>query len=368
MYSNGKFDKKFKTVIEIFNEQLNQNSNSGAGFAVYENGRALIDIYGGYQNKNILWNKNTIVNVHSTGKGIVLMCISMLIDRGILDINKYVSTYWPEFSKKNKSNIKIKHLLQHKSGLYGWQKKIKVNDLLNSNLCNRLIAEQEAFHMPGEETCYHAMTIGYMINQLFQNLTNMTVGKFIKTNLVKNKNIKCFIGTPESEFSNIAKTKKLPSSNKKKFKNFDVYHTRAFQNPNVTTADTNKKKWIMAEIPALNCHSNASSLARLYDSFNKKEKIITQETFKKITKIENYNMDHVLRMPIKWSTIGYIIDGGKLFGNSKNSYGHTGSGGSLAFSDPDKNISIAYTPNYLSENNFNDNRATKLIGEVFKNL
>ena len=58
-----------------------------------------------HQNKNILWNKNTIVNVHSTGKGIVLMCVSILIDKGILNINEYVHNYWPEFKKKNKQKI-----------------------------------------------------------------------------------------------------------------------------------------------------------------------------------------------------------------------------------------------------------------------
>lgn len=361
-------DKNFKTVVEIFKSQLNHNRESGAAFAVYKNGKALIDIYGGYQKKNILWNKNTIVNVHSTGKGIVLMCISMLIDKGILNIDEYVSSYWPEFGKKNKQKIKVKHILQHQSGLYGWKKKMKVSDLLNSNYCNKLIANQETFHKPGEATCYHGMTIGYIINKIFENLTNMSVGKYIKNNLVSNSNINCFIGTPEKVFENISKTKKILSLNKKRLKNNDIYFKRAFQNPEVVINDTNKKKWIMAEIPALNCLSNASSLARLYDKFNKRGRIVSYKTFKKITKIENYSMDYVLRMPIKWSSIGYIIDGGKLFGNSKNSYGHTGSGGSLAFSDPDTNISVAYTPNFLSEDNLSDNRASILVEEVYKKI
>lgn len=361
-------DKNFNTVLDIFQSQLNQNNNSGAAFAVYKNGKALIDIYGGYQNKNILWNKNTIVNVHSTGKGIVLMCVSILIDKGILNINEYVHNYWPEFKKKNKQKIKIKHLLRHQSGLYGWRKKMKVSDLLNDKHCNKLIAEQEAFHRPSEETCYHAMTIGFIINKLFKNLTNMTVGQYIEKNLIKNSEINCFIGTPKKVFNNIAKTREIIFPKNKDLKKKDVYYQRAFQNPKVNINDTNKKKWISAEIPALNCHSNASSLARLYDRFNVKDNVVSYKTFKKITKIENYNMDYVLRMPIKWSSIGYIIDGGKLFGNSKKSYGHTGSGGSLAFSDPEANISIAYTPNFLLENNLKDDRAIKLIEQVYRNL
>ena len=361
-------EKNFKSVAEIFYSQLNQNIKSGAAFAVYKNGKALIDIYGGYQKKNIPWDKNTIVNIHSTGKGIVLMCISKLIDEGILDLDEYVFNYWPEFKRNNKQKIKVKHVLQHQSGLYGWKEKMKVSDLINNYYCNKLIAKQEAFHEPGEATCYHAMTIGYIINKIFKNLTGMTVGKYIKNILIKDKKIKCFIGTPKSMHKNIAETKEISNLNKKKFKKNDIYYRRVFQNPKVTVADTNKKEWIMAEIPSLNCHSNASSLAILYDQFNKKEKVISYKTFKKIIKIENYSMDYVLRIPIKWSSIGYIIDGGKLFGNSKKSYGHTGVGGSLAFSDPDSKISVAYTPSFLSENNYNDDRATKLIEEVYRKL
>ena len=32
--------------------------------------------------------------------------------------------------------------------------------------------------------------------------------------------------------------------------------------------------------------------------------------------IESNRMDFVMRLPIKWSPVGFIIQGGKLFGNS----------------------------------------------------
>ena len=38
--------------------------------------------------------------------------------------------------------------------------------------------------------------------------------------------------------------------------------------------------------------------------------------------IESNRMDFVMRLPIKWSPVGFIIQGGKLFGNSPDSFGH----------------------------------------------
>ena len=79
-------------------------------------------------------------------------------------------------------------------------------------------------------------------------------------------------------------------------------------------------------------------------------------------------MDYVLRLPIKWSSLGFILDGGKLFGDSKNAFGHTGWGGSVAFADPDRKIGIAYITNSLSDNVLSDKRALKLIEKTYEIL
>jgi CubicO group peptidase (beta-lactamase class C family) len=77
-------------------------------------------------------------------------------------------------------------------------------------------------------------------------------------------------------------------------------------------------------------------------------------------------MDYVMRLPIKWSPIGLIIDGGKLFGNSKKAFGHTGSGGSIAFADPERKLSISYTSNTLSKSLIGDKRAIKLVSKFYE--
>ena len=51
------------------------------------------------------------------------MIIAHLIDKGLIDLNENVSTYWPEFSEAGKENIKVRTLLSHQAGLYGWKEK-----------------------------------------------------------------------------------------------------------------------------------------------------------------------------------------------------------------------------------------------------
>ena len=76
----GEFDKKFKKTYELFKKNLENNEEVGASFAVYQNGEVLVDLYGGYRDrdKSNKWDQNTIVNIHSTSKGISLSYLIVL--------------------------------------------------------------------------------------------------------------------------------------------------------------------------------------------------------------------------------------------------------------------------------------------------
>ena len=57
-----------------------------------------------------------------------------------------------------------------------------------------------------------------------------------------------------------------------------------------------------------------------------------------------------------------------MFGKSNLSFGHTGWGGSMAFADPENNLSISYTMNMLTGSMLGDQRALSLVETTYKNL
>lgn len=368
---DGYCHPKFLSVYQVFKENFELNLELGASFSVYKEGKPLIDIHAGYTdiNKTIKWNKNTIVNVHSTGKGLVAICISILIENGLLDLDKKIKYYWPEFANNNKEDIKVRELLSHQAGLYGWRKKIFTQDLYDWNYCTKLLAEQQPFHNPREETCYHAKTIGYLSGELIRRISGKSVGQFLQDELIRGEDMLAFIGTPEKYHSLISSVKRIEEI-KPNLKKKDKYINIAFNNPPSNNKVYETKEWKTNEIPALNCYSNSSSLARIYDFFindtDKRKALINRTTMHKVTKIESDKMDYIMRLPIKWSPVGFIIDGGELFGLNKSSFGHTGSGGSMAFADPEKRIGVSYTMNSFSSSLVGDNRARNLVKALYK--
>ena len=126
----GEFNKKFENTYELFKKNLENDEEVGASFAVYQNGEVLVNLYGGYRDryKKNKWDQNTIVNIHSTSKGIVAMIVAKLIDEDKLDLEKNVADYWPEFANGGKESIKVKTLLSHQAGMYGWRQPIDETD------------------------------------------------------------------------------------------------------------------------------------------------------------------------------------------------------------------------------------------------
>ena len=125
----GNYDKKFEKVFSLFKNNIENGEEVGASFAVFHEGKLVIDLYGGYRDKDKTkaWNQDTIVNIHSTSKGLVAMIIAYLIDQGQIDLDENVATYWPEFAQAGKENIKVRTLLSHQAGLYGWKEKRKTS-------------------------------------------------------------------------------------------------------------------------------------------------------------------------------------------------------------------------------------------------
>jgi CubicO group peptidase (beta-lactamase class C family) len=363
---NGYCEEKYIPVKKIFEDYFLKQEEIGASFAIYKEGKPLIDLYGGFKNKNNKnWRENTIVNVFSATKGIYEIIISILIDQNILDLEKSVSYYWEAFKQSNKRDIKLKHILSHQSGLYRFKEKIVQEDLLDWNKIINILENQEPDHLCGEKTYYHAKTHGFLIGEIVKRTTKKSLGELVFELLSKKFGLDFFIGTPKNQLSNIAflyedKTETKISS-----------EFNAFNNPQHEINFYNNEKWQTAEVPSMNGHGNARSIAKIYDIFVndlilEKNILLSKSSIKKCLSENTSRIDESLMLPIRWSQVGLILRGGWLFGKNKESFGHNGWGGSLGFADPVLGIGVAYTTNKINPSMASDQKVITLLKEFYK--
>jgi len=363
---NGYCEEKYNPVKKIFESYFLKQEEIGASFAIYKEGKPLIDLWGGLKNKNDKkWEENTIVNVFSATKGIYEIIVSILIDQNILDLEKPISYYWDVFKQSNKREIKLKHILSHQSGLYRLKKKITQEDLLDWNKIINILENQEPDHPCGEKTYYHAKTHGFLIGEVIKKTTKKSLGELTSELLSKKIGLDFFIGTPKNQLSNIAFLYEDKTENK------ISSEFNAFNNPKHDINFYNKENWQTAEVPSMNGHGNARSIAKIYDMFVNdlilgKNILLSKSSIRKCLTESTSRTDQSLMLPIRWTEIGLILRGGWLFGKNKESFGHNGWGGSLGFADPILGIGISYVTNKINSTMGSDFRIINLLKEFYK--
>jgi len=363
---NGYCEEKYSPVKKIFESYFLKQEEIGASFAIYKEGKPLIDLWGGFKNKdNQKWEENTIVNVFSTTKGLYEIIVCILIDLNILDLEKPVSYYWNAFKQSNKRDIKLKHILSHQSGLHRFKEKIFQQDLLDWNKIITILEKQEPDHKPGEKTYYHAKTHGFLIGEIIKITTKKSLGKLFDNIISKKLKINFFIGAPENQISNIA------TLYQKGIENNSSSDLGVFNNPEHDINFYNEKKWKTAEVPSMNGHGNARSIAKIYDiiandlSLDKKI-LLSKKSLKNSLNESPYRIDQSLKLPIRWTDVGLILRGGWLFGKNRESFGHNGWGGSVGFADPILKVGISYTTNKINSTTVPDNRVSNILKKFYE--
>ena len=169
---NGHCELGFEEVEDVFRENFERRGEIGAAFNVKYNGKTVVDLWGGFRDKNRtkIWEKDTMVIVFSTTKGISSLAFSLLHSWGLLDYDEKVATYWPEFAKNGKKEITIRQLLAHQAGLLCTDMALTPMILRDEKLLSKILADQKPFWEPGKFQGYHAWTIALYQNEILKRI------------------------------------------------------------------------------------------------------------------------------------------------------------------------------------------------------
>ena len=397
---SGYCDERFLEAKKIFEASIDSGFELGCAISLEIEGEKVIDLWGRYANtdKTEPWEKDTIVNVFSTTKGVAAICLLQLIERGQLDLDKPVSEYWPEFAENGKGNIPVRYLFCHKSGLCGVRTPLDPGSFTDWDLICTELATQEPLWEPGTAHGYHALTYGHLVGEILRRIDGRTIGNYFDEEIAKPLDLDFWIGLPESEFprvSNIHPSKpnpllpllaKLPRfllPGPMKFL-LDFTDTNkpvgaAFNNPPLGSNENdefeaNTRKWREAEIPAANGHGNARSLAKLYGVLANGGSrdgvhVLSPDTIELGRQTQSDGKDLVLGHMHTRFGIGFMLGTKNVsMGPNPESFGHGGAGGSLGFADPDNNISLGFVMNQMHPGITAWKTATDVADSVYKSL
>ena len=372
MEIQGECDPQFSKVKETFEKLYLEDREIGSCFAVYKDGNPLVDLWGGFQDKDKTkpWQKDNLVTVYSTTKGVAAFCIALAMEKGLLKYEEKVSTYWPEFSNNGKEDITIGMLMSHQAGICSPETR-NVDDYYNQNLMAEKLAGMTPIWEPGTASGYHSMTFGWLTSELILRVTGKSLGTFFREEVGDRHEIDFFIGLPESEDHRVAELVPFDIVRNENSEQQQVELTDAqkSQRNSAGTLDIqNTKEWRQAEIPSANGQGNAGGLAKLYSLIVPEDnnlKLLKDDTVNQMTTMQIEGRDLVLAVQVRWG-VGFILNKHKIiYGPIEGAFGHSGYGGSCAFGDPENKIGVSYVMNRMLDNFNADGRSIELINATY---
>ncbi|MFM8946481.1 MAG: serine hydrolase domain-containing protein [Actinomycetota bacterium] len=371
---HGTCDPRFEKMREILSANIDSGEDVGASVAVVHNGEMVVDIWGGWvdEKHSAPWSSDTIVNVWSSTKTQMALCALMLADRGELDLDAPVATYWPEFAANGKGGVLVRHLLSHTSGVSGWDQPIEVSDLYDWTKSTAKLAAQAPWWEPGTSSGYHALNQGHLVGEVIRRITGLKLGEFFRREVAEPLGLDFNIGLRESEFgrvSNVIPPPPLPVDMSQLDPNSVVVKTFSGPAPGAEAAWT--KEWRQADIGAANGHGNARSLAWAQSAISnggvvRGHRLLGQKTIDQIFRVQSDGMDQVLMAPVKFG-IGYGLPNPTVahLPMDRRACFWGGWGGSAIVNDLDLGLTVTYVMNRMAEGLLGDNRGTSLVSAAF---
>ncbi|WP_395646900.1 serine hydrolase domain-containing protein [Terricaulis sp.] len=356
----------FERVRDAFDAGLAEEM--GAGFAVVRDGQVIVELWGGWANREQTrpWARDTIVPVYSTTKGVSALVMAKLFDDGLLDYEAPTAALWPAFGARGKDKVTIAQTLAHQAGVPGFLEPIDPDLWLDPPSCAAAIAALAPLWPPGSASGYHPLTWGYIVGELAQRAAGRSLGTILREDICTPLGIDFQIGTPESEHARASEMKKPTRGGE--FGEITPPRKAAFFTKWAAPV-RGSTQWRKIEIPSANGHATALGVARLFEAFATGgmiggSRIVSQEAFDALTRRRFVGDDLVLPFNVDWRT-GVLGNSNRFYGPNPEAIGHSGAGGSCGFGDPIAGVSVGYVMNKQSHHIMGDPRSLALIEALY---
>ncbi|HEX6994648.1 MAG TPA: serine hydrolase domain-containing protein [Gammaproteobacteria bacterium] len=376
----GTYAPEFRRVVDAFIENFEVEDEVGAACSIVLDGRTVVDVWGGWRNAamTVPWDAPTTVCMMSVAKGITAICFNMLIDRGLVDPDAYVTDYWPEYGRNGKEKTRVRHILDHTAAV----PVLTTNPLWPGAMFDReaivkALEEQEPLWEIGTKAAYHVHHQGFLLGEIMRRVCGKTVGPFLRDEVATPLGAEYYIGgMTEAEQANVAEV--MPNMNARLFAAKDSEEPTSLralafrQNPNEPWAVTlNRPEWRTVEIASGNGHGNARGVARIYGALGNGGTLggvtlMSREQIEAMITLQHNQIEALQDRPYR-QALGILLNTPEAvyMGPNMRSFGHHGIGGSIGFCDPDARMGFSYACNKMHAVGTNGPRAARLIDAFY---
>lgn len=372
----GYCDPRFERVRDMMLENIKEAREVGASLLVNVDGEDVINLWGGWRERErrTSWDEHTIVNVFSGSKTVTSLALLMMVDRGLIDVDRPVADYWPEFAQNGKEKVLVRHIMSHTAGVPAWLPPFSFQEAVDTERSTARLAAQAPWWEPGARGSYHASTFGHLMSELAKRVSGRPLREFIRDEIANPLSADFYLGLTDDQFEDVATIYPASDAPKSAPRNNDVATPTGTPSEEEVIARRtregsfsgtlgdeqtvfNSADWRRTDFAGSSGHANGQGLGRIItalanDGASHGVKLLSADTIDLIFREQASGIDAYYMKPIRWG-IGYALaplaekERGPLpfIKPAKRACYWYGTGGSLAIADLDRRVSIGYAMN-----------------------
>lgn len=386
---------------ELLSKLQFDDSPAGGSLVITHKGETVVNTAIGQALPHQDWHAHTLSVNFSIGKGVMATLVAVLVSKGLLGYDTPIGSYWAEFGVGGKEHITPRHILTHTAGLFNITTLTDDTDELTDwQTMTAKVAQMSPDTPKGQDeqgygSAYSALVSGWILGGLVERVTGLPLQHALDEYLATPLGIQgeLYYGLPADKLGQVAKpvryfdgtptTKRKPTLKPDTpemlavYAGLDITPLWADKVGMLGTSGINKlyfdtakmnlvnyknalmpngrdgveyhhDKVLQAVIPAANGVSTAHALATIYAMHAnggvwQGQTLITPAVLADMRAVRVDGFDAVMPANMRWRS-GFH----RLFSlqNTPNAYGHMGYNGSVAFCDPDRQLSFAFIHNF----------------------
>ncbi len=328
----------------------------GLQIAVYKNGRQVVSVWGGHldDQRARATEERSLFNTFSVCKAWTNTCLHLQAERGLVDYNKPVAYYWPEFASNGKGNTTVRHALSHQGGVPLMPEGVTPEKMADFDWMVEQLAAMKPLYEGGTKNGYHSYTQGWLIAEIVRRTDpkkRSSFNQFLQEEICDPLGIDdMWLGIPKSVSARVAplygKGASSGSDNDMMVRSMPL------------AVETSPEIWgkpivQQACIPGAGGITCASDHVKLWAMLaNGGElngvRLLSPERIRSFSypRPNNDEPDIILGGPLNISTMGYWLSGsGSSVGSSEHLICQTGAGNNIGWADPDHNLAVTIAHN-----------------------
>ncbi|MEV6767163.1 serine hydrolase domain-containing protein [Nocardia sp. NPDC051030] len=328
-----------------------ERGEAGSQLAVFQHGRQVVDLWSGDD-----ITADSLTGIYSSSKGVASLVVALLVQEGLLDLDRPVAADWPEFAAAGKQSITLRDLLAHRSGIVGVDTGTSIDELADDHVIASLMADQRPHWRPGTAYGYAGFVGFAMVNEVVRRVTGHSLQQHFEERIRAPRNLDVYLGLPESlesRYVPMLPWLATPDQEAQFWSNVPGPHSLlgiAFALNSTPPVDqvalVNNRRLRTLGPASMGGVASARGLAALYSAAITETPngapLLTRDTIGEFAQAHSTGGD-LVNGPADQFALGFQALGLLHPFLGVDAFGHTGSAGSLAYADPHTGLSFGYT-------------------------